>query len=567
MGDMRSWRRAIDEMFSDEFDPAAANRPPDGEYELCPVCATEDPDCEYCGGEGFIDRTGEHKIPDFSKMQMEKKISERNDAAKIKMTPADLKEPDDDGMVDRPESEKDVKKHLKKIADRYDVEFVADFEKYNNPKVKESKPYATMDDGPEDYLFNRNKKQKLVGAADPAMRAPKLEVGNVVEFENKGKTYHGVLKQIGDRFVRVQLAHWPEAPPIRINKKRVSKIDTNMSENTMDKDMKEMLRLAGMYVNEDNQTGDESPLTNAGDSIDRLSKELQKEKDKKNKNKTQKFKNAEGEKSVLSEAGEQEWIDAVNSSLEFIDAEHEVAYDVASENGQMFENVRHMSWFIDEVANKLLELGMVGSSPNEGMVDRDDMFGSYDETDGFEDEFDLEEAYGDVDEDALFKPEDAPAYDDEADEDEFMNQECGMSEEGDGQSCCVVSLYDNERVYYALADKYGAELDFGDSDYQVMVPGDAEELSAYLAGFGFKAGQDFEVESQVEEDMNNGYYDQRTHNADDYFPTGATSNVTKDRGPAGAKHGDNPMSTRAKVKENRAIYESMRQAYRRHRLK
>lgn len=562
MGDMRSWRKAIDEMFSDEIDPRAANRPPDGEYELCPVCSGEDADCEYCDGVGLIDRTGEHRIPDFSKMQMEGSVTERNEAAKIKMKPEDLTDPDDDGMVERPESSKNVDNNLKAVAKRYGVEFVDDFKEYSKKNVKESDaPYATMDDGPDDYLYNKNKKQKLVGEADSAS-PQRLEVGNVVEFESKGKIYYGVIKQVGDRFVRVQLSHYPEAPPIRINRKRVSKIKTNMSESTMDKDMQEMLRLAGMYVTptvyEQNESGDESPLTNTKDSIDRLGKEIQKDKDKKKDNK---FKNEDGDLSVLSESDEQEWIDAVNTALEYIDAEHEVAYDVASANGQMFDNVRHMSWFIDEVAGKLIELGMVGTSPNEGMGD-DDIFRTY--SDDYED--DLEEAFGDVEEDALFKPEEAPAYDDEK-EDEDFESECGMSEEGDGQPCSIVSLYDNERVYYALADKFGAEVDFGDSDYQVMVPGSPEEVQGYLAGFGFKPGTDYEVESHVEEDMNNGYYDQQTHDADDFFPTGATSNVTKDRGPAGAKHGDNPMSTRAKVKENRAIYESMRQAYRRHRLK
>lgn len=521
MSDMRDWRKAIDEMFSDEFDPGAANRPVDGEYELCPVCHAEDPNCEYCDGEGLLDRTGEHKIPDFSKRQMECKISERNETARIKMKPADLKGLDDDGMVDRPESEKDVKKHLKKVDQRYNVEFVDDFEKYNNPKNtfedhsgKEpsvEKPYATMKDGPEKYLYKKGRKQKLVGEADPAAQ----------------------------------------------NEKTVS-------ENTMDKEMQELLRLAGMYVKpevyEQNESGNESPLSNAGASVDRMAKDLKKEKVRKDK----KFKNADGAMSLLSESDEQEWIDAVNTALEYIDAEHELAYDVAAENGQMFSNVRHMSWFIDEVAGKILELGMVGTSPESGM-EGDDMFSSqpyYDD----EDDYDLEEAFGDVEEDMLVKPKEAPAYDDEK-EDEGFEGEYGMTEEGDDSVGCVVQLYDNEQVYYALADKFGAEVDFGDSDNQVCVPCTPEECEAYLSGYGFVEGSDYELVDCVGEDLNNGYYNRRKFDGQDFFPTGDASNTSKTHGPEAAKHGNNPMRTRARVAESKNLYETMKQAYRRHRLR
>lgn len=583
MSDMRNWRKAIDEMFSDEIDSGAANRPADGEYEICPACNMEDPDCKECGGEGLIDITGEYAIPDFSKMQMEGRAQD----VKIKLKPEDLRDPDDDGMMDRPESEKDVKKHLKMIADRYNVDFVDEFEAYNKPKkVKESdKPYATMDDGPEDYLYKKDSTQKLVGEADPTIQQTRLEVGDVVQFENKGRTYYGVIKKLDSRNAFVQLSHYSQAPPIRINKKRVSNIETNMSESTMDKEMQEMLRLAGMYVKpevyeaEDNTDGEESPLTNASDSVDAQRGEKSTDRSK--------FKNKDGQKSVLSE-DEQEWIEAVRSAMEYIDAEHEIAYDAASENGQMFDNVKHMSWFIDEVANKIIELGLVGVPP---VTDEEPSeFGSFDDMadleDDFEDDFYVDEGADEVEEDMLIKPKDAPGYDDEEDYEEDYEEECATNEEdvlggvkdmsrpdlrdksGDRFTTfekCRVDIY-NEEAYYALADEFGPELDFGFNKNDVIVPCDVESAEEFLVNAGFEADVDFEMVEFVEEDLNNGYRNQRKFDGQDFFPSGETSNVSKDRGPAGAKHGDNPMYTRAKVKENN-IYETMRQAYRRHRLK
>jgi len=38
-----------------------------------------------------------------------------------------------------------------------------------------------------------------------------------------------------------------------------------------------------------------------------------------------------------------------------IDNEDEVCFDVAAEFGQMFANVKHMSWFVEAVAQELSE--------------------------------------------------------------------------------------------------------------------------------------------------------------------------------------------------------------------
>ena len=40
-------------------------------------------------------------------------------------------------------------------------------------------------------------------------------------------------------------------------------------------------------------------------------------------------------------------------ALTCIENELPICYDIAAENGQQFKNVKHMSWFIDAVADYL----------------------------------------------------------------------------------------------------------------------------------------------------------------------------------------------------------------------
>jgi hypothetical protein len=65
----------------------------------------------------------------------------------------------------------------------------------------------------------------------------------------------------------------------------------------------------------------------------------------------------------------------------------------------------------------------------------------------------------------------------------------------------------------------------------------------------------YSTEEEVVGDLNNGYGDdhQTTHNYSDFFPTGAHGNVVRDVGPAGGRHGDNPMQ---KVMKNKKVDEA-----------
>lgn len=60
-----------------------------------------------------------------------------------------------------------------------------------------------------------------------------------------------------------------------------------------------------------------------------------------------------------------------------------------------------------------------------------------------------------------------------------------------------------------------------------------------------------EMDGQMQEayDMNNGYYDEKSLDGEDYFPTGADSPVVGKVGPSGARQGDNPEQKKMEVTE------------------
>lgn len=128
----------------------------------------------------------------------------------------------------------------------------------------------------------------------------------------------------------------------------------------------------------------------------------------------------------------------------------------------------------------------------------------------------------------------------------------------------VAFVFDNEEAYYLAADLLGALLDFGPND-EILVPKNmVQSMYDELNGAGFDHGEDFTEMGEVDEDLQNGYEDHHMVDGQDMFPKGATSQPAGDIGPGGAKHGDNPMSTRMKTAENK-IYESYKLAYRRFR--
>jgi len=45
----------------------------------------------------------------------------------------------------------------------------------------------------------------------------------------------------------------------------------------------------------------------------------------------------------------------ISRALDAIDREEEIAFDVAADQGMMFDNVKHMAFFVAEVANEMID--------------------------------------------------------------------------------------------------------------------------------------------------------------------------------------------------------------------
>jgi len=128
--------------------------------------------------------------------------------------------------------------------------------------------------------------------------------------------------------------------------------------------------------------------------------------------------------------------------------------------------------------------------------------------------------------------------------------------------------FDDEKAYYLVADEIGDQIIFGMQN-EVGVPEQyTDKIVALLTDHGFEQGRAYEF-AGMEEDLQNGYNDRESvdDEFDLRFPAGATSSPARELGPAGAKHGDNPMRTpMASVdKDEDYIYESFKHAYRRFR--
>ena len=143
-----------------------------------------------------------------------------------------------------------------------------------------------------------------------------------------------------------------------------------------------------------------------------------------------------------------------------------------------------------------------------------------------------------------------------------------VEESTDSQDDYVAFEFDDEKAYYLVADECGEMMEFGMHD-EVLIPDQwVDQVIALLTDHGYENGNGYRI-AGMDEDLQNGYNDQHSvdHEYDDRFPKGATSSPARELGPAGAKHGDNPMRTpMASVdKEEDDIYESYKKSYRRFR--
>lgn len=59
-----------------------------------------------------------------------------------------------------------------------------------------------------------------------------------------------------------------------------------------------------------------------------------------------------------------------------------------------------------------------------------------------------------------------------------------------------------------------------------------------------------QINNVKENNLNNGYGDEKYHDKDTMFPNGFDTPITTDKGPSSAKHGDNPLQSKMSVKES-----------------
>lgn len=132
--------------------------------------------------------------------------------------------------------------------------------------------------------------------------------------------------------------------------------------------------------------------------------------------------------------------------------------------------------------------------------------------------------------------------------------------------------FNSEAAYYLVADKYGAEMHFGQND-EILIPEKlTDKVIALLYDHGYD-NEDYTVSTEpgIDEDLQNGYGDHHRIKGSDLFPQGATSTPATDLGPTSSNHSDNPMAGKMRSKHinddlsENAIYEAYKKAYRRFR--
>jgi len=137
--------------------------------------------------------------------------------------------------------------------------------------------------------------------------------------------------------------------------------------------------------------------------------------------------------------------------------------------------------------------------------------------------------------------------------------------------------FKDETGYYLVADEIGDRVIFGMNN-EVGIPEQyTDKIIGLLRAQGLEKGIDYDFTSfanqsiggePVEEDgeLQNGYNDKKYADGEDFFPKGSHQSPSDDLGPTASGYGDNAMQNRMRSKEADAVYEGMKQKYRRHRL-
>jgi hypothetical protein len=424
------------------------------------------------------------------------------------------------------------------------------------------KPYATMKDGPDKYLFRKDQKQKLVGSADnePEDGEEELEETDMDKFIREMQIAAGIVVE-------------DEAVEEEVVDEEI--VDEEVIEEDCDQD------------EEKNDDGECSPFTHADENVEMVREEELDEDD---------F----GEDLLLAPKGD------VGPGPDEVDeqdpwAGHDTS-DYANSVGDIDDRIEPEldrqtdfdapsrydgddSYDMNEEPNDDERIIDVGDDEDYETYDFDDEFeqmlggssdmpgaeiqgGMYEMNDlrrlaGLAEVMEEEEC--DEDEDKEELDEIAPVVAAAASgagaaiADKIMGEDEGSSD---------IVAYDiaDEKVYYVMQDILGAELDFGPED-EILVPlSRNDQVLAALSQQGLEKDRDFCVAGeQYEADLQNGYNDRKFSDGQDYFPKGSHQSPSDDLGPTASGYGDNAMDNRMRSKETDEVYESMKLAYRRHR--
>ena len=139
----------------------------------------------------------------------------------------------------------------------------------SKPYSDKSAPYATMASKPDDYLYKKGKKQKLVGSADnsPEDGEEELEESGYryerdeeVEFDgNNSKIWHYLITPDGERFT-INHSPYQEISPEEFDKYVEEFRRSSLKETNMTDELNELRKAAGLPIKEGYE--DFEPATN-----------------------------------------------------------------------------------------------------------------------------------------------------------------------------------------------------------------------------------------------------------------------------------------------------------------
>jgi hypothetical protein len=312
---------------------------------------------------------------------------------------------------------------------------------------------------------------------------------------------------------------------------------------TEDADMTRLLKLAGMYhkpqvfETEENKEGDQSPLSDVTDFVADVRGEKPKDPEK--------FVNADGDKSVLSEKDVEEGWDPFQDELDDEDYYDDQSQEDFPGRSRRFANPGSALYAADSRNPRIHPCPTCGGENRLTQRDLDAGYqcdrcadaaegiglGSYGES--------IEET--EVEEDYLEPPHQKDPHTNEEDD-----------------------WYDPEDARRQVA-RMGAHPEFtGRHELKPHDPiRDQEQEDEWVMNQAAEQDQmaamdDWDVFNKQgvdeEGDLGNGYGSNHAVDGEDFFPSGATSNVVRKVGPSGARHGDNPMS-KVMATESKKLHE------------